>query len=79
MIRYLAEHPAAFDPDAIRILSEALDDAWRMVQADEDQFKINGHAAAARDALAKHIVDMAKKGERDRQRLIEGALCRLKL
>jgi hypothetical protein len=30
-------------------------------------------------ALAKHIVDMAKQGERDRSRLIEGALARLRL
>jgi hypothetical protein len=34
---------------------------------------------AARTALAKHIVDMARQGERDSQRLVEGALVRLRL
>jgi hypothetical protein len=81
MIRYLAANPQAFDPEITRILSGALDDAWRVIQANEAKFKIkiDGNAAAARDLVAKHIVDMAKQGELDRQRLIEGALTRLKL
>jgi hypothetical protein len=79
MLRYLEEHPAAFDPETVRILSTALDDAWQAVQANKAAFKVDGHPEGARDALAKHIVDMAKQGERDPQRLIEGALTRLKL
>jgi hypothetical protein len=38
---------------------------------------LHGQAGAARTALAKHIVEMAREGERDRQFLIEGALLRL--
>jgi hypothetical protein len=79
MVPYLAANPEAFDPESIRLLSGALDDAWRVVQANESKFKINGNAEGARDLLAKHIIDMAKQGELDRQRLIEGALARLKL
>ena len=79
MDKYLAANPEAFDPEAILILSDALNDAWQVVQANKAAFKVDGHADAARTALAKHIVDMAKKGEWDRQRLIEGALMRLKL
>ena len=36
-------------------------------------------ADAIRTILAKHIIAMAEEGERDRQRLIQGALARLKL
>ena len=48
----------------------ALDEAWERFQGTGVQL-----------ALAKQIVDMARQGERDRQRLmlIEGALFRLKL
>jgi hypothetical protein len=77
--QYLMDHPGAFDPETISILSGALDDAWQMVEANKAAFKINGHPEGARNALATHIVDMAKQGERDRQRLMEGALAALKL
>jgi hypothetical protein len=77
MLRYLKD-PAAFDPETISILSGALD-AWQAVEANKTAFRMDGHPEAARNALAKHNVDMAKQGERDRQRLIEGALARLKL
>jgi hypothetical protein len=57
-----------------------LDEAFASVKASNDAvFKIDGHSEAARVALAKHIVDMAGQGERDRQRLVHGALTRLKL
>ena len=79
MLRYLKDEPAAFDPNTIRILSRALDDAWQAVQANKTTFKMDDHRNGAREALAKHIVDMAKKGERNPQRLIEGALSRLRL
>jgi hypothetical protein len=79
MRQYLKDHPAAFDPDTISILSGGLDDAWRVVEATKVAFKVDGHTDSARQTLAKQIVEMAKQGERDRQRLIEGALSRLKL
>ena len=66
----------AFDPEAIVILDSALDGAWRTVQG---QTQLNGNAEAARMVLAKHIVDMAAMGERDHQRLVDGALARLRL
>jgi hypothetical protein len=79
MERYLKDHPTAFDPETITILSAALDDAWKAVETNKAAYQIDGHAEGARNALAKHIVDMAQRGERDSQRLIEGALARLRL
>ena len=40
---------------------------------------LNAGAHAARTVLAQHIFAMAKKGERDPELLIEGALMRLTL
>jgi hypothetical protein len=79
MIRYLKENSIAFDPQTISLLSGVLDDAWRVVEANKTTFRIDGHADDARQALARHIINMARQGNRDRQRLIEGALSRLRL
>jgi hypothetical protein len=77
--QYLMDHPGAFDPETISILIGALDDAWQMLGTDKAAFRMDGHPEGARNALAKHIVDIAKQGERDRQRLMESALAALKL
>ena len=77
MIRYLSENPEYFDPETLDVMIRALDEAWERAQGSGG--RLDGQAGAARDVLAKHIVDMARQGERDRQQLIEGALIRLRL
>jgi hypothetical protein len=79
MLRYLRDDPAAFDPETITILSGALDEAWRQIEADKATYKVDGHAADAREMLAKHIVGLAQQGERNPQRLVLAALARLRL
>ena len=53
--------------------------AWQTVEIDKAAFKVDGNAARAREVLAKQIVDSAKLGERNPQRLVNGALARFKL
>ena len=65
-----------FNPDTLHVLAGALDDAWLRVDAGA---YLNGSADAARTVLAKHIIAMATQGERNRQRLTDGALRRLAL
>ena len=77
MLRYLSENPEFFDPETLDIMIRALDEAWESFMA--SGVRLDGNAGAARTALAKHIVAMARQGERDRQRLVEHALLRLKL
>jgi hypothetical protein len=77
MIRYLSENPEYFDPETIDIMIRTFDEAWERVQRSGARF--DGQIGAARNALAKYIVDMARAGERDRQHLIDSALLRLKL
>ena len=79
MRTFLRNEPEAFDPDTIDIMAVALDEAWRQVQADKATYQINGDAEGARDALAKHIVNLVRQGEHDVLVLLRGALDRLKL
>ena len=67
---HLNEQTGAFGPEALHILGGAMDEAWRRVKLTH----LNGSANAARSVLAEHIFAMARQGERDPQRLIEGAL-----
>ena len=77
MLHYLRNSPGVFSPETVDVMAGALDEAWELFKTGGAQ--IDGQAEVARTALAKHIVDMVKQGERDRQRLTEGALLRLRL
>jgi hypothetical protein len=77
MLVYLTKNPEVFDPETIAVLVEALDTAWATVKASGARFE--GRDEDARDALARFIVDLALKGERNLQRLVDDALLRFKL
>ena len=77
MNQYLTDRSAAFDPETVRTLSDALDDAWRCI--DTGKAHCNDQNGTAREALAEFVINLADRGERNRQRLVEGALVRFKL
>ena len=64
-----------FDSEILHIIGKAMDEAWRRVKFNH----LKGDANAARSVLASHIFAMARQGERNPQRLIDGALMRLTL
>jgi hypothetical protein len=74
VLRNLNTDPAAFDPEEVRILAAAFDKAWEAIQASGAQFATDAAAEAARVAIAKHIIEAAKRGERNERRLCDGAL-----
>ena len=74
---HVSEQSTTFNPETLRRLGSALDDAWQLLL--EVRVHLNGSGDAIRTILAKHIITMAQQGERDPQRLIEGASARLKL
>jgi hypothetical protein len=76
MLGFLKDHSGAFDPDEVRILVAAFDKAWEAVQASGVIFD-KAKADSARAILAKHIIAVAKDGERDQGRLRDGALVAL--
>ena len=77
MLHYLNKQSHTFDPEMVQVLVEALDDAWQRVQASGAAF--DDRDGRAREVLAKCIVEIAQEGERNRERLVEGALLRFKL
>ena len=65
---------ASFDPEAVEILSGAFDDAWEKVKQSGSTLARPAYARGAREVLAKYIIEMAQRGERDRQLLCESAV-----
>ena len=76
---YATAHPndVAFDPDTIRILTAAFDEAWQSLQKSGVGIEPDGQAEATRERLAMRIIEMAALGERDKRRLRDDALFHL--
>jgi hypothetical protein len=72
--RLLAQ--AAFDPETIDILAAAFEVAWENLQASGGPLT-NDTAASTRELLAKRIIDMGSRGERDPLKLMNDALAHL--
>ena len=56
----------AFDPDALRAMSTALEEVCRKLQVNGDQ--------RAREVMAVRIIELARRGERDPERLSDRVL-----
>jgi hypothetical protein len=56
----------AFGPEALRAMSTALEEVCRVLKLDHDQ--------GAREAMALHIIQLARHGERDPERLRDRVL-----
>ena len=67
----------ALDDEATRAVGAAFDAAWRTVKASNSPLADAAVAPATREKLARCIFDMAVRGERNHQRLIENALAHL--
>jgi hypothetical protein len=66
-----------FDPDSVRILSGALDDAWQSLHDAGTTLYRDSEVERTRRILARCIIEVAKLGERDRHRLRDAALAHL--
>jgi hypothetical protein len=60
-----------FDPFTLRILSDAFEQAWQSVQASG---QAETHQEETRELLAKCIIERAKLGDRNKDRLRQAAL-----
>jgi hypothetical protein len=68
---------SSFDPEITNVLVAAFDHAWERIENSGSPLATGAAATATREKLAKHIIALAKAGERDEKRLIEGALALL--
>ena len=66
--------PGVFDPEDLKILTHAFDDAWARAQASKAGYVAEQYESAGRAILAKHIINAAKAGERDPRWLADSAL-----
>jgi hypothetical protein len=65
---------AAFDSETTELLGAAFEAAWEKVKTAGSTLAEEPQAALTRELLAKRIIEMAKRGERNRNRLVESAL-----
>jgi hypothetical protein len=65
---------AAFDAETVALLASAFDTAWDTVKRSGSPLAAEDRAAATREAIARHIIEAGKTGERDVRRLVEDAL-----
>ena len=57
----------SYDPETLRVLTDAFDEAWMYIQAMLGNKPLD--TTAMRSAVAKHIMAAAENGERDPARL----------
>jgi hypothetical protein len=65
-----------FDPETVGLLAEAFDVAWQHIEKSEIFRKLGPEDCRA--MLAGYIIENAKRGQRDRAKLVEDALFRLR-
>jgi hypothetical protein len=65
---------SSFDPEALEVLSAAFEDAWAKLKETGSTFTRPAYERGAREVLAKCIIEMAQRGERDRRQLTEAAV-----
>jgi hypothetical protein len=66
-----------FDDEIVTILGSAFEAAWQSLQVSDSGVTHEPHIASTRELLAKCILVFAKRGERDRNQLVEKALALL--
>jgi hypothetical protein len=76
MLRTIAKHALAraFGDKDIRVLVEALDQAWNRLQRSGSALINDGLSKVTRELLALRIIELALLGKRDPSRLRDGAL-----
>jgi len=68
----------AFDPETAHLLAAAFENAWESLTATGDRLAAPFIAGHSRDLLAKRIIGLAQRGERDPIHLSNDALAYLK-
>ena len=63
-----------FGPETTALLASAFDSAWDTIKKSGSPLAADDQAASTREVLAKRIIEMGQRGERDQQRLVDDAL-----
>jgi hypothetical protein len=68
----------AFDPETAHLMAASFDNAWNSLADRGDRLSTPLKAAHSREVLAKRIIELARRGERDSTRLCDDALAYLR-
>jgi hypothetical protein len=68
----------AFAPEQVRVIVAAFDGAWQALQASNSYLAKPDYSEAARDLLAKRVVDQATAGIVDPEALKDDAITHLR-
>ena len=68
---------SAFDPEVIETLVAAYEDAWQKIEHSGSAFASPRYRRAAQEIVAKRIIEMAQRGEREATRLADDAVAYL--
>ncbi len=68
---------SAFEPETIEILVSVFETAWQKVELSGSKLASPAYQRAAREILAKRIIEMAQRGERDPKELADDAVAYL--
>ena len=68
---------AAFDPETTQILTTAFDKAWEKFMSSGSALADDRCAPSTRALLAKQMIEMAQRGERNIDRLVENGVAYL--
>ena len=64
----------AFAPETIEILAAALDETWKRLEKSGSRLTRPAYSRVMREVVAKRIMELAQRGEQDRETLVEDAL-----
>jgi hypothetical protein len=65
---------SAFDPETIETLVSVFEAAWEKVEQSGSKLASPAYKRAAQEIIAKRIIEMAQRGERDPNDLAEDAV-----
>ena len=65
---------SSFDPELIKTLVEAYEDAWRKIVQSGSKFASPRYERVAQEIIAKRIIDMAQRGELAPHQLADDAV-----
>ena len=65
---------SAFDPELIETLVAAYEAAWQKLEQSGSTFASPRYKRAAQEIVAKRIIEMAQRGEREPNQLAEDAV-----
>jgi hypothetical protein len=65
---------SAFEPETIETLVSVFESAWRRVEQSGSKLASPGYSRAAQEIIAKRIIELAQRGEREPSELADDAV-----